>query len=158
MAQEDSPSSSSSFENAVRHDYRFAKFQHRVEWCVQRVCFGKAHQDCFPSSDNRSEGVLDLIHSDLCGPMSSASLTTFQYYVTFIDDYSRKTWIYFLRSKKSKEVLKRFQEFKALVENQTGRRIRVLKSDNGGEYTSNKFDEFYKQEEIKRRLIVSFTP
>ena len=70
------------------------------------VCKGcalrKYTKTAFPSIDNRSKGVLDLIHSDLCGPMSSASLTTFQYYVTFIDDYSRKTWIYFLRNKKSK--------------------------------------------------------
>ena len=85
--------------------------------------------------------MLDLIHSDLCGPISFVSLRGFEYYVTFIDDHSRKTWIYFLRSKKH-EVLQRFQEFIALVENQTWRRIRALKSDNKGEYTSKDFDEF----------------
>ena len=90
--------------------------------------------------------------------MSSVSLTDYEYYVIFIDDYSRKTWIYFLRSKKSEEVLKRFQEFKALVENQTGRRIRVLRSDNGGEYNSKEFDEFCRQEGIKRQLTVPYTP
>jgi hypothetical protein len=47
---------------------------------------------------------------------------------------SRKTWIYFMKTKD--EVFSRFQEFKALVENQTGRKIKVLRSDNGGEYTS----------------------
>ena len=119
---------------------------------------GKYTKTAFPSSESRSEGVLDLIHSDLCGPMSSVSLTGYEYYVIFIDDYSRKTWIYFLRSKKSEEVLKRFQEFKALVENQTGRRIRVLRSDNGGEYTSKEFDEFCIQEGIKRQLTVPYTP
>ena len=69
--------------------------------------------------------------------------TGFEYYITFFDDYSRKTSIYFLRSKKLEEFLKRFQEFKALVENQTGRRIRVLRLDNGGEYTSKEIDEEY---------------
>ena len=49
--------------------------------------------------------------------MSVASLRGFEYYVTFINDHSRKTWIYFLKSKKSEEVLQRFKEFKALVEN-----------------------------------------
>ena len=49
------------------------------------------------------------------------SLTGFEYYISFIDDYSRKTWIYFLRSKKSELVLRVFQGFKALVEKQTGR-------------------------------------
>ena len=110
---------------------------------------GKYTKTAFLSSDNRSEGVLDLIRSDLCGPMSSSSLTGFEYYITFIDDFSRKTWIYFLRSKKSK-VLLWFQEFKALVENQTGRKIRALRSDNGGEYTSKEFDGYCRQESIRR--------
>ena len=69
---------------------------------------GKHTKTAFPSSDNRSAGVLDLIHSDLCGPMSSVSLRGYVYYVTFIDDHSRKTWIYFLKRKKSEEVLQRF--------------------------------------------------
>ena len=93
---------------------------------------GKYTKTAFPSSDSRATGILDLIHSDLCGPMSSLSLRGYEYYVTFIDDHSRKTWIYFLKSKKSEEVLQRFQEFKALVKNQTGRKIRVLRSDNRG--------------------------
>ena len=80
---------------------------------------GKYTKTTCLSSDNILEGVLDLIHSDLCGPISFASLTGFEYYITFIDDFSRKTWIYFLRSKKLEEVLLRFQEFKAILENQT---------------------------------------
>ena len=103
-------------------------------------------------------GILDLIHSDLCGPMSFVSLRGYEYYVTFIDDHSRKTWIYFLKSKKSKEFLQRFQEFKALVENQTGRKIRALRSDNGGEYTSKEFDGYCRQEGIRRQLTVPYTP
>jgi hypothetical protein len=79
----------------------------------------------FPSSDNRSFGVLDLVLTDVCGPMSRASLSGCEYYLTFNDDHSRKTWIYFLKAKS--EVFKRFQEFKTLVENQTGKRIKVLR-------------------------------
>ena len=52
--------------------------------------------------------------------MSSVSLRGYEYYVTFIGDHSRKTWIYFMRSKKYEEFLQRFQEFKSLVENQKG--------------------------------------
>ena len=69
---------------------------------------GKYTKTAFRSSDSRSVGILDLIHSDLCGPMSSVSLRGYEYYVTFIDDHSRKTWIYFLKSNKSEEVLQRF--------------------------------------------------
>jgi hypothetical protein len=70
----------------------------------------------------------------ITGPMTVASLNGYLYYVLFIDDHSRKTWIYFLKTKDG--VLTRFQEFKAQVENLTGTRIKVLRSDNGGEYTS----------------------
>ena len=126
------------------------------------VCRGcalrKYTKTAFSSSDTRAAGVLDLIHSDICSPMSSVSLTGFEYYISFIDDYSRKTWIYFLRSKKSELVLRVFQGFKALVEKQTGRKIRMLRSDNGGEYTSKEFDAFCRQEGIQRQLTVPYTP
>ena len=89
--------------------------------------------------------------------MSSVSLRGFEYYVTFIDDHSRKTWIYFLKRKKSEEVLQRFQEFKVLVENRTGRKIRALRLDNGGEYTSKEFDRYCRQEGIRRQLTVPYT-
>jgi hypothetical protein len=78
------------------------------------------------------------------------------YYVLFIDDYSRKTWIYFLKTKG--EVFERFQEFKALVENQTGKKIRCLRSDNGGEYTSNDFDDYCVREGIRREMTVAYNP
>lgn len=78
--------------------------------------------------------------------------------MTFIDDYSRKTWIYYLKSKESDEVLDRFKEFKALVENQTGTRIKVLRSDNGGEYTSGGFVDFCGDAGIKREFTVPYDP
>jgi transposase InsO family protein len=88
--------------------------------------------------------------------MSRASWSGCEYYLTFIDIHSRKTWIYFLKAKS--EVFKRFQEFKALVENQTGKKIKVLWSDNGGEYASTKFVDFCSQEGIKRQMIVPYNP
>lgn len=77
----------------------------------------KYSKTAFPCNDNRSKGILDLIHSYVCGMMSAVSLSGYHYYVTFINDSSRKTWIYFMKTKD--EVFSRFQEFKALVENQT---------------------------------------
>jgi hypothetical protein len=73
---------------------------------------GKKVKHSFPNSDSRAKGVLDIVHSDVCGPISPASLSGYAYYVSFIDDYSRKTWIYLLKAKFGK-----FKEFKALVEN-----------------------------------------
>eukprot|EP00253_Pinus_taeda_P029314 PITA_29314 len=65
------------------------------------------------------------------------------YYLSFIDDFSRNTWIYFL--KKKFEVFDWFKEFKALVENQTEKKIKVLRIDNGGAFCSKEFEEFCKK-------------
>ena len=112
----------------------------------QSICkgcaMGKYAKAAFPIRDNKSKGILDLIHSDICGPMSIESIGGFNYYVSFINDHSRKTWIYFLKSKETGEVFKRFQEFKALVENQTRKKIKVLRTDNGDKYPSKTFKEF----------------
>jgi transposase InsO family protein len=78
------------------------------------------------------------------------------YYVSFIDDFSRKTWIYFLRKKS--EVFDRFKEFKALVENQTEKQIKVLRTDNGGEFCGNEFEEFCKKCGIARQKTTPYTP
>ena len=78
----------------------------------------------FPKSEIKTKGTLELIHSDVYGPMSSTSLSGFEYYITFIDDYSRKTWIYFLKTKS--EMFGKFKEFKALIENHSERRIKTL--------------------------------
>ena len=93
---------------------------------------------------------MELIHSDVCGPIPSTSLSGFEYYVTFIDDYSRNTWIYFLKTKD--DVFIKFKEFKALIENQSERIIKTLITNNGGEYTSKEFESFCKEAGIKREL------
>jgi transposase InsO family protein len=109
----------------------------------------------FPSSDSKTKGVLDLIHSDVCGPMSVTSLSGYAYYVSFIDDFSCKTWIYFLKNKD--EVFSKFKEFKAL-ENLSERKIKVLRFDNGGEFTSGEFKEYCREVGIKRELSTSYNP
>ena len=76
----------------------------------------------------------------------------------FIDDFSRKTWIYFLKCKESKEILKRFKEFKTLIENLSGHKIKTLRTDNGGEYTSDLFKRFCKEIGIKREYTVPYNP
>ena len=78
------------------------------------------------------------------------------YYVTFIDDFSRKTWLYLLKTKD--EVFSKFQEFKAEVENPTNKKIKTLRFDNGGEYTSKELVAFCKAARIRRELIVPRNP
>ena len=79
-----------------------------------------------------------------------------EYCVTFFYDYSRKTLIYFLKTKS--EVFEKFKEFKALIENRSERRIKTLRSDNGGEYTSKEFEEFCKEARIKREPTTPYNP
>jgi transposase InsO family protein len=76
--------------------------------------------------------------------------------VTFIDDLSRKTWLYLLKTKD--EVFRKFQEFKAEVENLTDKKIKIIRSDNGGEYTSKELISFCKESRIRRELIVPHNP
>ena len=97
----------------------------------------------FPSGGKRVKHILELVHSDVFGSAKVPSLRKFVYYVSFIDDFSRNTWIYFL--KKKSEVFDKFKEFKALVENQTENKIKVLRTDNGGEFCSKEFEEFCKK-------------
>jgi hypothetical protein len=117
---------------------------------------GKNIKKPFPSNNNRSKEILDLIHSNVCGPMPVKSLGGFLYYVIFIDDYSRKTWLYLLKTKD--EVFNKFQEFKAEIENLTNKKIKTLRKDNGGEYTSKEFVAFCKSAGIRRELTVPHNP
>ena len=103
----------------------------------------------FPKLGNNQErDVLELIHSDVCGPMPIKSLAGSMYFVTFIDDRSRFTAIYLL--KKKSEVFQKFKNYIAWAENLTGKRVKILQSDNGGEYVSNEFQQFCNEHGIQR--------
>jgi hypothetical protein len=104
----------------------------------ENCIYGKHNLVRFPSGATRAKGILELIHSDVFGPVSVPSLGKSMYYVSFIDDFSSNTWIYFLGKKY--EVFDKFKELKDLVENQTEEKIKVLRTDNGGEFCGNEFE------------------
>ena len=90
-----------------------------------KVCArGKNIKNPFPKSETKTKGMLELICFDVCGPIPSTSLSGYEYYVTFIDDYSRNTWIYFLKTKN--EVFEKFKEFKALIKHHSDRRVKTF--------------------------------
>ena len=116
-----------------------------------RVCnvyiFGKKHRESFPVRKIKiTSAPLEIVHSNLCGPMQTNSIRGYSYFMTFIDDYTRKTWVYFLRKKS--DAFDIFQRFKDFVEKQSGYYIKVLRIDREGEYVSNAFMNFYKYQII----------
>lgn len=105
-----------------------------------KVCAkGKQCREPFPKSETVSKKPLELIHSDLMGPMETASQGGSKYLLTFVDDYSKKVFVYFLKQKS--EVLDLFKEFKIMVENETEMKIKKFRSDNEGEYLSKENSE-----------------
>lgn len=103
-----------------------------------------------------SDAVLDIVHSDICGPMRTTSLGGCRFFVLFIDDHSRKMFVQFLKHKS--DVFDAFKLFKSRVERETGRKIKTLRTDNGCEYLSSQFSGFLDSEGIKRQLTVQYTP
>ena len=91
---------------------------------------GKNIKKTFPSSESKEKGILEIIHYDICGPISSSSLSGYVYYVFFIDDFFKKTWIYFMKNKD--EVCSKFKVFKSLIENHTEKKIKTFRSNNNG--------------------------
>ena len=117
---------------------------------------GKNLKKPFSSSDSKAKGILDIIDSDVCGSMATTSLSGYNYYVSFIDDFSRKTWIYFMKGKN--EVFGKFKEFKAIIENLSEKKIKIFRSDNGGEFTGGEFKSFCTEAGIKRELSTLYNP
>ncbi|EOY22757.1 Uncharacterized protein TCM_014834 [Theobroma cacao] len=119
--------------------------------------YGKLTRRSFPKASlNRAKHRLELVHSDVARPMSEPSLNGSKYFVIFIDDMSIMTWIYFIQHKS--EVFSIFQKFKAKVENESGCRIKKLRTDNGGEYTSSEFTSYLENEGIHHQLTAPYCP
>lgn len=118
---------------------------------------GKLHRTKFPTDGGRrSKSVLGLVHSDVCGKMSTQSLGGGEYFLTFIDDKTRYTWVYVLKHKH--QVFAKFLEWKAAAENSTGQKLCVLRTDGGGEYTSREFQDYLREQGIRHETTVPKTP
>lgn len=120
---------------------------HDVESVCDSCQRAKSHQLPYSSSDNKSCAPLDLIHSDVWGPAPN-SVRNFTYYVSFIDDYSRYTWIYLLKHKS--DVFQVFKNFQKFVERKFNRKIISMQTDWGGEY--EKLNFFFQQLGISHRV------
>ncbi|KAD3641560.1 hypothetical protein E3N88_30784 [Mikania micrantha] len=122
------------------------------EHCV----LGKAHRVKFHRSTHVTKGILDYIHADLWGPSRVQSLGGARYFLSLVDGYSRRVWVFLLKSKD--ETFSKFKEWKVMVENQTERRVKKLRTDNGLEFCNSWFDMFCKKHGIGRHFSVAGTP
>jgi hypothetical protein len=127
-----------------------------LDFCEHCV-YGKHKRVIFigVGKEKKSERLY-LVHTYVWGPTQVSSLGVSCYYVTFIDDATRKTWVYCIRKKY--DVFDTFKKWKALVENETGKRLKCLRSYNGGEYCSNDFDDYFSYHGIHREKKVPGTP
>lgn len=118
---------------------------------------GKQHKQKFPKEGPpRAPKILGLVHNDICGTMHIGTHSGCKYFITFIDDLSRYSFVYLLRNKS--EAFDKFVHYKNFVEKQTNHKIKILRSDRGGEYMSDEFKNFCTKEGIKKEFTTSYTP
>jgi negative regulator of sigma E activity len=98
---------------------------------------GKYVKSTFHENENYALVILERIHTNMCEPFLVSSKEKHRYYLIFVDEFSLKCWIFFIQKKD--QTFSKFHEFKALVEKESGKQVKALRSDNGGEYISNEF-------------------
>jgi len=106
------------------------------------------HQEFPKKSKWRASNKLELIHGDLCRPITPISHSGKRYLLVLVDDFSRKTWIYFLADKS--ETFETFKIFKHFAEKEAKTAICGFRTDRGGEFTSNEFNKFCQDNGIRR--------
>ncbi|KAI3523596.1 hypothetical protein L1887_01838 [Cichorium endivia] len=118
---------------------------------------GKQTRSSFPTHTNyRAKKRLELIHGDLCGPVSPPTPSGNRYFMLLVDDYSRVMWVYLLKTKD--EAFQVFKNFRNLVENETGEKLKVFRTDRGGEFLSNQFTTYCKETGLERHYTSPYSP
>lgn len=132
------------------------QFQVEKETCVSCLK-GKQARKSFPqASSYRSTNNLDLIHGDLCGPITPPTAGGNKYVFVLIDDHSRYMWTILMREKS--EAFSKFKRFKDVVEREAGTMIKTFRTDRGGEFMSTEFQNFCVESRIKRHLTAPYSP
>lgn len=129
--------------------------------CDTQVCeacvLGKQTKEPFAKRrSEQSSRPLEIIHSDVCGPMQEAGMNGERFFVTFIDDWSRFTMVFLIKTKN--EVFDKFREYEAMVSKKCGIGISRLRCDNGGEYKNHRFMDYCKSKGIQMDFTVPYSP
>ncbi|GAU22886.1 hypothetical protein TSUD_376970 [Trifolium subterraneum] len=123
----------------------------------KECCIAKSARKAFKHDlPMKSSQKLQLIHSDVCGPLEMQSMGGNYYFLTFMDEFTRHVRIYMIEKKS--EVFTKFKKFKLQVERESECSIKKLRTDGGGEYVSNEFAKFCEQEGIIHEITAPYTP
>jgi transposase InsO family protein len=117
---------------------------------------GKSHRLPFPPSHKRATKPLEVIHSDLVGPLQSLSIQGNQYFATFLDDFSKAVVVIYMKTKD--QFTQAFKYYKAWAEKQLDTPILCLHSDRGGEYINKNLGQFLKEEGIEHKVTMPYSP
>ncbi|KAJ9557826.1 hypothetical protein OSB04_012440 [Centaurea solstitialis] len=117
---------------------------------------GKMTKQPFNNENKRATDLLEIIHTDVCGPFSHVARGGYRYFITFTDDFSRYGYVYLMRHKS--ETFEKFKEYQNEVQNLLDKRIKFLRSDRGGEYLSDEFDNHLMECGIVSQLTPPYTP
>lgn len=142
------------YKNKMVHGFpRIISPKHNCTGCLM----SKQTRRPFPSQTQfTTKRVLELVHADLCGPITPTTTGGNRSFMLLVDDYSRVMWVYLLKSKD--EAFNAFKLFRAKVENGGERKVRVLRTDRGGEFTSKEFADYCEKEGITRHFTAPYTP
>lgn len=99
---------------------------------------------------------LEIVHSDICGPMKMIFIVGARYFILFIVEFSQKVWLYVLKSKGS--CIEKFKQFKGIVEMQLEHKIKIFQSDNDKEFVSKACNQFLKDHGIEKQMSTMHTP
>jgi hypothetical protein len=136
-------------EGTVKDLPRISKPNNSVcESCQMRKL---THAQFKSKSFTSSEKPVQIVHMDLCGPLRKEGTGGERYFMLVIDDFSRLTWVSFLREKS--DVFEKFKKFKALAENQIGRKLKAIRSDRGGEFMSNISKNYVTDMDLKENIL-----
>ncbi|KAJ9567534.1 hypothetical protein OSB04_003500, partial [Centaurea solstitialis] len=116
----------------------------------------KMTKEPFNKDNERASDLLEIVHTDVCGPFSHEARGGYQYFITFTDDFSRYGYVYLMRHKS--ESFEKFREYQNEVQNQLDRKIKFLRSDRGGEYLSQEFGNHLIECGIVSQLTPPYTP
>ncbi|CAL5350327.1 unnamed protein product [Camellia sinensis] len=141
----------------LKHLFPSSFANHHVSDFLCESCqLGKQHRASFAPSLNKSLVPFSLIHSDVWGPSRVLSVKGHRWFVTFIDDFSRATWVYLMKDKS--EVFSVFRTFHKMICTQFGATIKIFRSDNGGEYIDSGLEQYFSTHGIIHQTSCTNTP